>query len=246
MTTSAVLPHALFEQIRKLDTCLVSNAIERLKGRLHNEGSVSGSALHCLFPRLPPVLGYAATGRMRSTTQPVRGRAYHENLNWWRYVASMPAPRIIVVEDADERPGAGALVGALHAEIGLALDCAGYVTNGSVRDLPDVRALGFQLFAGGVSVTHMYAHICEYGHPVEIGGLTIFPGDLVQGDCHGVHVIPMTIAAEIPAMADEILEEERRLKEFCRSSDFSLDGLAEMLQHLPGDGIEMPLDGDDL
>jgi regulator of RNase E activity RraA len=238
---SSPLSQAVFEALGKFDTCTVSNAIERLHGRLRNEGSISGRALHCLFPELPPVLGYAVTGRMRSTSPPVSGRAYHENMHWWRYVASIPEPRVMVVQDADEQPGAGALVGELHALIGLALNCTGYVTNGSVRDLPAVRALGFQMFAGSVAVSHMYAHIADYGNPVEIGGLKISSGDLIQGDCHGVHTIPLSIAAEIPAMASEILKDESQLRQLCQSPRFSLFRLEKQLQHIPGDGFEVPL-----
>ena len=222
-TTHEALSSICFEKIKRLDTCLASNAIERLKVRLRNEGAgVSGSALHCLFPNFKPMLGYAATGRMRYSTAPVKGRAYHENIDWWRYVASLPEPRIMVVQDVDETPGGGALVGELHAVIGLALHCVGYVTNGSVRDLPGVKATGFHLFAGGVAVSHQYAHITEFGKPVEIGGLSIQPGDLIHGDCHGVHQIPLSIAPDIPAMASEILNEELELKELCRSRLFSL------------------------
>ena len=129
-----------FQRIRKLDTCLVSNAIERLEARPRNEGSVSGAAVRCQFPHFPPMLGYAATGRMRSTTAPVSGRAYHENMYWWRYPASIPEPRVMVFEDVDEKPGLGALVGELPAVIGRALNCVGYVTNGSVRDLQERTA----------------------------------------------------------------------------------------------------------
>ena len=75
-----------------------------------------------------------------------------------------------MIQDADEKPGSGALFGDLHAAIGRALDCVGYVTNGSVRDLPGIEALGFHLFAGSVAVSHMYAHVCDFGEPVEIGG----------------------------------------------------------------------------
>jgi len=232
-----------FEKVRKLDTCTVSNAIERLKGRMRNEGQVSGDAVHCIFPGLSNVLGYAATGRMRSTTEPVTGRAYHENIGWWRYVSSMPEPRVLIVEDDDPYPGAGALVGELHAEIGKALHCVAFVTNGSVRDLPAVEAIGFQLFAGSIAVSHKYAHIAEFGKPVEIGGLKISPGDLIHGDLHGVHTIPLSIAAEIPEMASQILREEQELKRLCRSAGFSVRKLEEKLQQFPGDRRETPLDG---
>ncbi|MGD1092636.1 MAG: RraA family protein [Bryobacteraceae bacterium] len=230
-----------FEQIRKLDTYTVSNAIERLKARPRNEGSVPGPVLHCQFPHFEPMLGYAATGRIRSTSAPVSGRAYHENMHWWRYVASIPEPRVMVIQDVDEQPGAAALVGELHAVIGRALKCVGYVTNGAVRDLPGVESVGFHLFAGSVAVSHMYAHVSEYGRPIQIGGLEIRPGDLIHGDRHGVQTVPLTIASQIPEMASEILREERELKEFCQSPRFSLQGLDEKLQKLPGDGFEMPL-----
>lgn len=240
-TVNAALPSATFQAIQQLDTCVVSNAIERLKIRLRNEGSVWGSALRCQFPNFPPMLGYAVTGRIRSSSPPVYGRCYHENMNWWRYLTSIPPPRIMVLEDVDEHPGAGALVGELHAVIGLALNCIGYVTNGSVRDLPAVEALGFHLFAGSVAVTHQYAHVSEYGEPVRLGGWTIFPGDLIHGDRHGVHTIPFSIAADIPKMAEQIRSEEQELIKYCRSRRFSLRGLDQKLQELPGDGYEVPI-----
>jgi 4-hydroxy-4-methyl-2-oxoglutarate aldolase len=243
VVTSPVLSKTDLEKIRRIDTCTVSNAIERLKARLRNEGQISGAALHCIFPDHPPVLGYAVTGCMRSTTAPVSGRAYHENMHWWRYVASLPEPRIMVVQDRDDEPGAGALFGELHAVIGQALHCVAYVSNGSVRDLPGIRATGFQLFASRSEVSHKYAHISEYGKPVEIGGLRIAPGDLIHGDLHGVHTIPLSIASRIPEVAAEILREEDELKKLCRSPHFSLHKLEQKLQQLPGDGFEVPLDG---
>ena len=127
--------------------------------------------------------------------------------------------------------------------IAMALKCVGYVTNGSVRDLSAVQALGFHMFAGSASVTHMYAHISEHGEPVEIGGPKISPGDLVHGDRHGVHTIPLAIAPDIPNTVAQLLAEERELREFCQSPGFSVKRLEQKLQHVPGDGLEMPLNG---
>jgi 4-hydroxy-4-methyl-2-oxoglutarate aldolase len=214
------LKNVSFQQIQKLDTCTVSNTIERLGARLRNEGSVSGSAVKCLFPNFAPMLGYAVTGRMRSMTAPPYGRAYHMNMDWWRYVASVPEPKVIVIQDVDEKPGSGAWFGEVHAVIGRALYRVGYVTNGFARDLPAVETLGFHLFAGSTAVSHMYAHVCEFGGPVDIGGLKILPGDLIHGDRHGVHTIPLSVAPDIPKMASGILHDERELREFCQSSDF--------------------------
>ena len=242
-TVKSVLPPEIFRKLQNIDTCTMSNAIERLHGRLRNEGVISGSVIHCMFPHLPPMLGYAVTGRMHAMAQPVIGRTYHENLSWWRYVETIPEPRVMVVLDADEQVGAGALVGEIHATIARALNCAGYVTNGSVRDLPGVEALGFPVFAGGVSVTHMYAHISQHGEPINIGGLTIAPGDLIHGDLHGVQTIPLTIAPDLPDMISEILEEEFDFKQFCQSPGFTVKRLEEKLQNVPGDGYEVLVDG---
>ena len=216
-------------RLSALDTCTVSNAIERFRVRLRNEGFVSG-AVKCCFPDLPPMIGYAATARIRTASPPMTHRCYHDRMDWWTYVASVPGPRVIVLEDMDHQPGIGAFVGEIHGVIGQSLDCAGCVTNGAVRDLPALKALGFHLFAGSLAVSHSYSHIIEFGEPVEIGGLKIRSGDLVHGDRHGVHTIPFEIAAQVPARAAEILAEESELIAFCASPGFSLKELSRRLQ----------------
>ena len=143
----------------------------------------------------------------------------------------------MVVQDADHTPGLGAFVGEIHAAIGLALNCVGYVSNGAVRDLPAVKSMGFHLFAGSVVASHAYAHVVEFGGPVEVGGLKILPGDLVHGDLHGVHTIPLSIASEIPKVASQIRREEQGMVMFCRSADFSLRGLSERLQQASSDVV---------
>ena len=125
-------------------------------------------------------------------------------------------------------------MGEIHAAIGVALDCVGCVTNGAVRDLPALKELKFQIFAGKLSVSHSYAHIIDFGEPIEIGGLKIRSGDLLHGDLHGVLNIPLEVAAQVPAEASKILAEERELTQFCRSREFSLEELARRLKQSPG------------
>jgi 4-hydroxy-4-methyl-2-oxoglutarate aldolase len=218
------------ENLSALDTCTVSNAIERLNVRLRNEGFVSHTA-QCQFPNLGPIVGYAATARIRTTSPPMTHRCYYDRMDWWNYVASVPEPRVIVLQDVEPTPGVGAFVGEIHASIGRALKCLGCVTNGAVRDLPAVEALGFKLFAGCVAVSHAYAHIIEFGEPVEIGGLKIQSGDLIHGDRHGVLTIPLAVAAKVPGEAAKIIQEERELLRFCGSPQFSLPALAERISH---------------
>lgn len=219
------------EKLKAFDSCTISNAIERLNVRLRNEGFLSGPS-RCRFPSLPPMVGYAATARIRTSGPPMSHRCYYDRMDWWHYVASLPEPRILVLQDTDRQPAFGAFVGEIHAAIGSALNCVGCITNGAVRDLPAVEAMGFQLYARRVSVSHAYAHIAEFGEPVEIDGLKISSGDLLHGDRHGVVSIPLSIAAELPAEAAKLLSEEHELVEFCRSPDFSLRELAERIQRM--------------
>lgn len=106
-----------------------------------------------------------------------------------------------------------------------ALNCVGVVTNGAVRDLAAIRASGFRCFAGHISMTRCYAHVVEFGIPVEIGGLLIQPGDLLYGDSNGVIAIPLDHAARIPVVAADIRAKKQKTIELCRSQDFSLEKL---------------------
>jgi regulator of RNase E activity RraA len=91
----------------------------------------------------------------------------------------------------------------------------------------------FPCFAGGVSVSHSYAHVIDFGDPVEIGGLRIAPGDLLHGDRHGVQTVPAEIADHLPAAVARITAHEASLIELCQSPDFSLEKLAAVLEQEP-------------
>ena len=212
------------EALRCLDAPTLANAIESFQKRLRNEGFVAGS-VRCLFPLLPPIVGYAVTMKIRGSAPPVAGETYLERTDWWDYVVSVPAPRVVVVQDAATRTGLASLLGAVHINILRALGCVGAVTNGAVRDIQAAEDLGFQLFAGSVSVSHAYVHIVEVGAPVEIGGLTIQSADLLHGDQHGVQSIPEDIATQIPPVAAKIAAEEQALIKLCQSPGFSVDKL---------------------
>jgi regulator of RNase E activity RraA len=176
------------------------------------------------------MLGYAVTARVRTSSAPMKARCYFDRMDWWSYVESAPGPRVVVLQDIDHTPGLGALVGEIHATIGQALNCAGCVTNGAVRDLAAVESLRFPLFSRRVSVTHAYAHIVDFGNPVEIGGLVFQPGDLVHGDRNGVHIIPREIAGAVPDMVRRIQQQEGELTRFCRSDAFSLEELSARMR----------------
>ncbi len=229
MPAETITPSTDIKRLASFDTCTLSNAIEQLNVRLRNEGFASGG-LRCRFPSLPPIVGYAAVGRIRTETPPVDHRCYYDRMDWWNYVASLPGPRIMVLQDSDHSPGLGAFVGEIHAAIGTALGCLGCVTNGAVRDLHAVEAMGFQLISGRISVSHAYAHITEMGEPVEVGGLKVSSGDLIAADRHGVLSIPLSVAPQVADVAAKIRECEKELVDFCRSPNFSIEELSDRIK----------------
>jgi regulator of RNase E activity RraA len=151
-------------------------------------------------------------------------------MDWWQHLDTLPRPRVIVFEDMDAHPGKGAMFGEIHAQIGRALGAIGYVTNGAVRDLPGIGRTGFHLYAGGVSASHAYAHVIDFGGPVEVGGLRVQSGDLLHGDMHGVVSIPAAAAPDIPKVAADLLAKEGELIQLCQPGHFSLEKLRQQLQ----------------
>jgi len=215
--------------LRQFDTCMISNAIETFDARLRNTGFADAS-IRCIFEDDAPLVGYAVTARLRSGDPPIVGGSFRDQGELWNRILEIPVPRILVLQDMDRPPGRGAFVGDMHAAILQALGCVGYVTNGAVRELPAVHAMGVQLFAGTVAVSHAYAHIFEVGAVVTVGGMEVRPRDLLHGDRHGILTVPKKIAAQVPAAARELQQAEKKIIDFCRSSAFSVAKLSEMMK----------------
>ena len=229
MALSSLLTESELDALRQFDTCMVANAVETFNVRLHNTGFTNAS-IRCMFEDAPPMVGYAATARLRCGEPPMVGSTFRDHADFWNSILQIPAPRVLVLEDKDNPPGRGAFVGDMHSAILKALGCVGYVTNGAVRELPAVRAMGIQLFAGNVAVSHAYAHIFDIGSAITVGGMEVRPGDLLHGDRHGVLTIPAEIAAAIPPVAAEMKRAEQTVIDFCRSSAFSVAKLGDVMK----------------
>ena len=215
----------------RIDGCTLCSAIESFDVRLRNEGFCDAS-IRCLLPELPPMVGYAVPAKIKCSAPPMAGGRFFDRTDWFDYVLSIPTPRVVVLQDVDPQLGLGSILGAVHANILMALDCVGAVTDGAVRNVPALRTAKFPCFAGSISVSHAYAHLISIGTPVEIGRLTINPGDLLFGDQHGVQAVPAQIVTQIPAVAERVREKDRRLLELCHAEDFSLEKMHALVQEL--------------
>jgi regulator of RNase E activity RraA len=223
----------VIDALRKITSPTVANAIETFNVRPRSAGFMSPD-VRTLFPELGPLVGYAATALIRAEPEPRDGHRA-SLFGYWDFIRSIPAPRIIVVHDLDEPRGQGSQWGEVQANIHKALGCAGAITDGAVRDLDEVRALGFQFAASHVSVSHAYVHLVDFGLPVKVAGLWVRPGDLLHADQHGVVSIPTEIAGRIPDAVAKIDEMERRIIGLCQSAAFTADRLKALYQEIrPG------------
>lgn len=223
MTFNRLEPSVL-EELRELDSCNVANAIETFGIRLRNTG-FSDSSIQCFRGGERSMVGYAATLRIRTAEPPMEGESYFYRLDWLDYFSTIPFPRILVMEDLDVPPGLGSFIGDVHVNILKALGCISIVTNGAVRDVEAAQALGLQMFAHNLSVSHAFAHVLDFGGPIRVGGMDVRSGEILHGDRHGLQTVPFEIAPQIPSAVQRMKDEEQEIVRLSQSKDFNLEKL---------------------
>ena len=210
------LTQGQLDELKQFITPTVSNAIELFDVRTRTEGFMMPE-IECRFPDLGVMVGNAVTATCRAwepATKGVDTAAYYDS------VLAQPAPRVLVAQDLDDVP-IGALVGEVNSSVHRALGCVGHVTNGGVRDLDECHSIGFHLFSGCVQVAHAYVHLEGFGEPVEVGGATVYPGDLIHADKHGVCLVPHGVAPRLAEACREMEAIERPVIDLARSDAFT-------------------------
>jgi regulator of RNase E activity RraA len=212
------IDRAVLDALRAYDTPTLANALDGLTDRPANVG-FTRPPVHSVLPNLPPMVGFAVTATIRSNTPFADGDAKANAMTpLYAAVRAVDGPKVVVVQDLDG--GAGCLWGEVNSALCLAMGCEGVVTDGLVRDLPDVEAIGFRLLARGVGVARAWVAIEETGGRVEVGGAVIVPGDVIHADRHGALVIPREALDVLADAADAVIEREARLLGWVRSAAF--------------------------
>lgn len=76
--------------------------------------------------------------------------------------------------------------------------CVGAIVDGAVRDVRQIRQMGFPVYAAGVCIYDSLhrQRVIDVDVPVEIGGVRFSPGDLVLADVDGMVVVPQAIESQ--------------------------------------------------
>jgi 4-hydroxy-4-methyl-2-oxoglutarate aldolase len=123
-------------------------------------------------------------------------------------VDSLVAGEIAVVSTGDSERNAP--WGELLSTASRARGARGAVIGGLVRDVNTILKLGFPVFATGIKPVDSKGRgvVVDYNVPIECGGVSVSPGDLIIGDLDGVIVVPSELVSQvITAAIDKVTRE---------------------------------------
>jgi 4-hydroxy-4-methyl-2-oxoglutarate aldolase len=123
---------------------------------------------------------------------------------------------VLVVDGKTDQTSA--LMGAIMMNQAKVMGLAGIVIDGAVRDVEELRELGFPVFAAGFNPNGPTKYIPgRVNWPVSVGGVTVNPGDLIVGDADGVVVIERDKAESLLApAAKKVADEAKRIQGILR------------------------------
>ena len=213
---SVISPETI-SALQQYDTPTVCNVIELFNVRARSSGYMNKTINAC-FPELPPMVGFASTATFRALSPPRDGDVYSSIDRQLEGLVDVAGPPVIVFQDLDE-PSAAATFGEVMCTTYQSFGCKGLITSGTGRDLDQVQALKFPAFTAGTCCSHGACHILSVNVPVVVGGITVYPSDLLHGDCNGVTTIPIDIASEIPGICSEFMEAEKIVLDYVQSPE---------------------------
>jgi regulator of RNase E activity RraA len=202
-STQTPTPDAEVDRAARLDCAAISDALDRL--------SIVGQC-HGLAPRDGK---FRMAGR--AFTVLYRLAATGELGNVGDFIDDVAPGSVIVIDNAgrDEMTTWGNILTEMSHRRGM----AGTVIDGINRDVSLCIELNYPIYSRGHWMRTGKGRIQLAGLqvPVTIGGVAVFPGDILRGDADGVVVIPKARAAEVLTVAEDITAIEARLRTHLRS-----------------------------
>lgn len=187
---------------------LNSVATATLAGELQRRG-----ILNAILVGLKPVspgfrmVGYAHTLRYVPKAPEFEARTKPRNMQ--RFAIETIEPDEVLIMEARYETLAGT-IGDIYSMRVKQRGGAGVVTDGALRDTPAIRDLDFPVYhyaSHGAMVGRVHTAL-DHQVPINCGGVTVFPGDILVGDDEGVCVLPARLAEEVADIAVGIEERE--------------------------------------
>ena len=162
-----------------------------------------GGSIATLTPSVGPTVGVAMTCEVDSSTpgSPADFELYYEMLEEMERGGT---PTVAVIKAVGSRPDHECIIGDGMAKMMNSVGCVGLVTDGGVRDIEGILTVPFGVYARGRTIHHCGVRFVRRNVPVEVGGITVNPGDLIHANVGGVIKIPAGCREKLPALAGEM------------------------------------------
>ena len=189
MNAPRTLSHSELLQLKRWNTPTIYNGWEQITKRDHCADAVNLEETRDFMPQMGPMVGYAVTLKVEPGNATHRTTKPNATSDYRRYLASVPGPKIVVIQDLDKPRLIGSFWGEVNANVHKALGCIGTITDGGIRDLDEMTNAGFKALARRLCVGHAAVQPVEFNCDVEVFGRRVSPGDLIHADKHGFIVI---------------------------------------------------------
>jgi len=184
-----MLPHSDLLQLKRWNTPTIYNGWEQITKRDPAADAFNLEETRDFMPQMGPMVGYAVT----VVIEPSNKEHRDANPNAWdeyrRYVAGIPGPKIVCIQDLDKPRTIGSFWGEVSSNMHRALGCVGTIVDGAIRDVDEMTNAGFKALARRLCVGHSHVHPVRWNCEVEVFGRKVSPGDLIHADKHGFIVL---------------------------------------------------------
>lgn len=172
-------------ELRRWNTPTIYNGWEAVTRKNRMECHMSKEDIQDYGPSMGAMVGYAVTVEYICSDEAVKAANPDCYLNLYKYLASIPGPKILMAKDLDAPNSVGSIFGEVTANAYRSLGCVGGITDGYVRDVDEGIYGGFKMMAKRLGVGHAYSCPLRFGTEIEIYGTTVKPGMLVHADKYG-------------------------------------------------------------
>jgi regulator of RNase E activity RraA len=183
-------------QLGRWNTPTIYNGLEQYT-RADRRALANLEEVRDFMPQMGPMVGWAVTVQVEPSNPKHTRRMPDAASRYRRYLASLPGPKIVVVQDLDKPRVMGSFWGEVGAGVHRAFGCVGTITDGGVRDLDEMTCAGFKALARRTCVGHAWSTPVRWGCEVEVFGSRVRPGQLIHADKHGFLVVPLGEEAQL-------------------------------------------------
>lgn len=184
-----MIPHSELLQLKRWNTPSLYNGWEQVTKRDPAADGFNVEETRDFMPQMGPMVGYAVTVVIEPGNKVHRSNRPDAWNEYRRYVASIPGPKIVCVQDLDKPQVIGSFWGEVNSNMHRALGCVGTIVDGAIRDVDEMTNAGFKALARRLCVGHAFVHPVDWNCEIEIFGRKVAPGDLIHADKHGFLVI---------------------------------------------------------